>query len=108
MKLLDVLEGTFEGFSDRVRVPFDAVCRGTTIRIHVGPYGHQVSDNNSFYFQFPGYPASTEVEVLKFTGGAMAWAMQVCEGGRRSGDRLMANNFTDSSQLIIIGLHPVR
>jgi hypothetical protein len=28
----------FEGVDDRDEPPFDAACRGITIRIHVGPY----------------------------------------------------------------------
>jgi hypothetical protein len=30
--------GMFEGVNDRDEPPFDAACRGITIRIHVGPY----------------------------------------------------------------------
>jgi hypothetical protein len=81
VKLLNARDGMFEGVNDRDQPPFDAVCRGITIRIHVGSYGHWVCDNNSPCFQFPGYPSSTDVErELKHSGGTKARSMQVCEG----------------------------
>jgi hypothetical protein len=80
VKLLDAQEGMLEDVNDRDQPPFDADCRGITIRIHVGPYDHRVSDNSSPYFQFPGYPSSTEVEkALKRSGRAKARSMQVRE-----------------------------
>ena len=82
VKLRGARDGMFEGVNDRDEPPFDAARRGITIRIHVGPCGHRVSHNNSSYFQFPGYPSSTEVEKkLKRSGGAKARSMQVREVG---------------------------
>ena len=38
VKLRGARNGMFEGVDDRDEPPFDAACRGITIRIHVGPY----------------------------------------------------------------------
>ena len=80
VKLPDAREGMLEDVNDRDEPPFDAACRGITIRIHVSPYGYRVSDNSSPCFQLPGYPSSTEVEkALKRSGRAKARSMQVRE-----------------------------
>lgn len=82
VKLLDTRDGIFDGLNDRDKAPFDAACHGITIRIHVGLYDNRVSDNNSYFSQFPGYPSSTDVErTLKHSGGGKARTMQVREGG---------------------------
>jgi len=47
VKLLNAANGEFKGIDDRDDSPFDAVCRGITIRIHVGSWGHRSSYNNS-------------------------------------------------------------
>ena len=36
VKLLDAVNGKFEGIDNRDDFPFDEACRGITIRIHVG------------------------------------------------------------------------
>ena len=80
VKLLNARDGMFEGVNDREQPPFDAACRGITIRIHVGPYDHRVSDNSSPCFQLPGYLSSTEVDKsLKRSGRTQAKSMQVRE-----------------------------
>jgi hypothetical protein len=38
VNILGAWNGMFEGINDRDEPPFDAACRGITIRIHVGPY----------------------------------------------------------------------
>jgi len=47
VKLLDAANEEFKGIDDRDDSPFDAVCRGITIRIHVGPWGRRFSSGNS-------------------------------------------------------------
>ena len=47
VKLLNVLQGKFEGMNDRDDPPFGEDCRGITIRMHVGSCGHRVADNCS-------------------------------------------------------------
>ena len=37
VRLLNARDGVLEGVNDRDKPPFDIVCRGITIRIHVGP-----------------------------------------------------------------------
>ena len=78
VNLLDARDGMAKEVNDRDKPAFDAACRGITIRIHVGPYDDRISDNNSSFSQFPGYPSSTDVErTLKHSGGAKARSMQV-------------------------------
>jgi hypothetical protein len=62
VNLLNARDGMFEGVNGRDQPPFHAVCHRITLRTHVGPYDHRVSDSNSSCFRFPGYPSSTEVE----------------------------------------------
>jgi hypothetical protein len=82
VKSSEALYGRIEGLNDRDKVPFDAACRGITIRIHVCLYDNRVSDNNSYFSQLPGYPSSTDVKrTLMHSGGGKAKTMQVREGG---------------------------
>ena len=87
IKLLDALNGKFEGMNDRDASPFSEDCRGISIKMHVGSRGHRIADNYSSSMQFSGYTSSTEVEkTLKQRAEnhnglkAKARSMQVCEG----------------------------
>jgi hypothetical protein len=110
VRLLNARDGTFKGVNDGDKPPFDMVCCGITIRIHVGLYGRRVSANNSSYFQFPGYPSSTEVEKkLKHSGGTKARSMQV-RGGRWEPKRIVSSLITalDRSPPGITSFRPVQ
>ena len=48
VKLLDVVNGKFEGMDERDEWPFDDSCRGITIRIHVSSWGRLFASNDSF------------------------------------------------------------
>ena len=110
VKLPNARDGMFEGVNDRDQPPFDAACRGITIRIHVGHYGHRVCGNNLYCSQFPGYPSSTDVgKALKYSGGTKARSMQVCEGNwKPKGIVSSLITASDSSPPRITGFQPVQ
>jgi len=54
VKLLDVLDGKFEGMNDGSDSLFILDSRGIVIRIHVGSFGHRAADDDSSYLSSRG------------------------------------------------------
>ena len=89
VKLLDALDGEFEGLNNGGDNLFILDSRGITIRLHVGSFGRPAANDSSYCLKFSGYASSTKVEkVLEQkaeTGGRpKARSMQVCGMGLKS------------------------